>query len=456
MADVHSSAISYYHHLIERNLSAAESQVGLLTHLQKENGILFGGRPLSSSLRPTFLTERKYTDVQDVVYLLRQAILRLAGAFFHSPQFLRDELGLEDWEIELAYLPTNVIRLSSLSRMDAFLTKDSFKFVEVNGESPAGIAYVHHLARVYEQLPVFQEFTKKFPVRFVSPLEHTITSLLQTYREQFDGREDKPSFAIVDFQNVPTTYEFELIREYLTRMGYPCEVVDPRALECRNGWIYANGRKIDILYRRLLMNEFWSIRDQCGPYLEGYKAQKTCFINSFRSKMVHKKALFAILTDERFNHVLSPAQHTIIDQHIPWTRMLRNQYTKYRGLTIDLLPFVRRNREYFVIKPNDEYGGAGVTLGFTVDDAAWGAALDQAIANNFVVQEVVNIHREPFLVQTSAGWQHVPTVIDLDPYLNGPLMGGCLTRTSASNLANVTAGGGTLPCFILRSTFNDA
>jgi hypothetical protein len=49
-------------------------------------------------------------------------------------------------------------------------------------------------------------------------------------------------------------------------------------------------------------------------------------------------------------------------------------------------------------------------------------------------------------------WELVPTIIDLDPYLNGPLMGGCLTRTSAGNLANVTAGGGTLPMFILRHT----
>ncbi len=49
-------------------------------------------------------------------------------------------------------------------------------------------------------------------------------------------------------------------------------------------------------------------------------------------------------------------------------------------------------------------------------------------------------------------WDLVPTIIDLDPYLFGPLMGGCLTRTSASNLANVTAGGGTLPMFILRHT----
>jgi hypothetical protein len=57
-------------------------------------------------------------------------------------------------------------------------------------------------------------------------------------------------------------------------------------------------------------------------------------------------------------------------------------------------------------------------------------------------------------MQTDNGWEHVPSIIDLDPYINGPLMGGCLTRISGSDLANVTAGGGTLPMFILRNTYH--
>jgi hypothetical protein len=53
-------------------------------------------------------------------------------------------------------------------------------------------------------------------------------------------------------------------------------------------------------------------------------------------------------------------------------------------------------------------------------------------------------------MKTPNGWDMVPSVVDLDPYLNGPSLGGCLVRISASNLANVTAGGGSLPMFILR------
>ncbi len=450
------AAIEAYHRLIAEDLTAAEDQQQMLRHLQVERDVLFGGRPMAHSLRPTFLTERMYTDVQDVVYLIRQAILRIASAFFNDERVLREELGMQDWEIELAAIPTNIVRLSALSRMDSFMTADSFKFVEVNGESPAGIAYIHELGKIYRELPLFKRFSEQFPVRFVSPLEHTVNTLVTLYHEQFSGTEERPTIAIVDKPDVPTVHEFRLVQAYLERQGYPCVIATPDELEIRDGWVFAHGQRIDILYRRLLLSEFWELKDQYPAFLEGYLAQKTCYLNTFRSKLVHKKAIFTFLTDERYAHILSGPQREAIQRHIPWTRLLREGKTRFRGLDIDLVSFVRNNRQYFVLKPNDEYGGTGVHLGFDTDQNTWDQALANCVGQNFVVQEVVDIHREPFLVQTEAGWNLVPTVIDLDPYLNGPLMGGCLTRTSASNLANVTAGGGTLPLFILRSTFHHA
>ena len=450
------SAIEHFHTLIEQNLSAAEEQLAQLQHAQRERNVLFGDRPMAHSLRPTFLTEAQYSEVQETVYLIREAILKIAATFFNDERVLKEELGMEDWEIELAAIPTNVIRLSANARMDAFMTEDSFKFVEFNGESPAGMAYIHELGKIYRELPLFQQFEERFPARFVSPLEHTFFAFLMLYHEQFEGRELKPTFAIVDHLDVPTIHEFRLIKAYAERLGYPCEIVEPQALDCRDGWIYANGRKIDILYRRLLMNEFYEIRDECPAYLEGYRAQKTCYLNSFRSKLVHKKAILAMLTNERYAQVLDVPEREAVRRHIPWTRRLREQTTSFRGLGIDLVEFVRANRKYFVIKPNDAYGGSGVTLGFEVTQDQWDEAIQHGLAAGHVVQETVDIHREPFMMSTDSGWEEVPAIIDLDPYINGPLMGGCLTRISATNLANVTAGGGTLPMFILRNTYVDA
>ena len=259
-----------------------------------------------------------------------------------------------------------------------------------------------------------------------------------------------PAFCIVDLPHVPTYNEFELVRDYLEHFGYPCEIADPRSLTCKGGWIYANGRKIDILYRRLLTSEFLPIKDECKAYLAGYKAQKTCYLNTFRAKLVHKKAVFSFLTDEKYNHILSSTEREAILRHIPWTRKILDQRTTFRGLVIDLLEFIRANRKYFVIKPNDEYGGKSVTLGFAASQSEWDDAISQGVQQGFVVQEIVDIHKEPFIYKIDGTWQEVPTVLDLDPYLNGPLMGGCLARISTTNLANVTAGAGTVPQFILR------
>ncbi|MBT8400681.1 MAG: hypothetical protein KJO98_09405 [Rhodothermia bacterium] len=433
-----------------RDLDEADAQLKQLEEMQRERRALFGDRVMARSLRPTFLTEDFYTEVQDVVYLIRQAVLRLAAQFFNDRRVLTHELGLEEWEIELASIPTNVIRLSATARMDSFVTENSFRFVEINAESPAGIAYMKELADIYRELPIFKEFEQRYPVRFVSPLEHTIAGLVQIYHEQFDGREEMPAFAIVDHLDVPTIHEFHLVKEYLERHGYPCEIVDPRSLECRDGWIYANGRKIDVLYRRLLLNEYYAMRDECKAFLEGYEAGKTCYLNSFRTKLVHKKAIFAILTDPNYTHILSDRQREVIEKHIPWTRLLRDSKTTFRGLHVELLEFIRSNRRHFVIKPNDEYGGKGVTLGFASSEGEWDVAVKDGLKHGYVVQEIVDIHREPFLNKVGDSWELVPSVVDLDPYLNGPLMGGCLARISATNLANVTAGGGSLPTFILR------
>ena len=449
-------AISDYHALIESNLTFAEQQVGSLHAQQIEQGVTFGDRPLATSLRPTFMTEAGYNTIQDTVYLIRQAVLKIAAAHFNNKYTLKEDLGMEEWEIELAAIPTNVIRLSALSRMDSFLTRDSFKFVELNGENPAGIAYLHELGKIYRQLPIFKEFEKQHPVRFVSPLEHTLAAIGFIYHEQFDGKENKPSIAIVDKLDVPTIHEFRLLKTHFERMGHTCVIADPRELACKDGWIYYGDTRIDILYRRLLLNEFYEMKDECKAFLEGYFAQKTCYLNTFRTKLVHKKAIFSFLTDERYTKQLSREQQEAIHQHIPWTRMLRNEKTTFRGLKIDLIDFVRNNRQYFVIKPNDEYGGKGVSLGFSASQQEWDDAIEASTTSKYVVQEVVDIHKEPFLMKIGSSWELVPTIIDLDPYLNGPLMGGCLTRTSTTNLANVTAGGDSLPMFILRHTYDDS
>jgi uncharacterized circularly permuted ATP-grasp superfamily protein len=113
---------------------------------------------------------------------------------------------------------------------------------------------------------------------------------------------------------------------------------------------------------------------------------------------------------------------------------------------------VRRHRERFVLKPNDEYGGSGVAVGWEGSDAEWDTSLNRALHNDYVVQERVNVARADFPTMWQGEVQLRELSIDMDPYIIGGEADGFLTRIAGTTLLNVTAGGGsTVPTFVIAS-----
>ena len=102
------------------------------------------------------------------------------------------------------------------------------------------------------------------------------------------------------------------------------------------------------------------------------------------------------------------------------------------------------------MKPNDEYGGKGVFIGWETSEADWEAALATALASSYVVQEKVELARESFPELTDDGIRFRDLVVDLDPFVFQGEVEGFLTRLSGTSLANVTSGGGQVPAFLFE------
>ena len=141
---------------------------------------------------------------------------------------------------------------------------------------------------------------------------------------------------------------------------------------------------------------------------------------------------------------------------LPWTRIVEDVGTAHYGEHIDLLDFIRKNRSNLVLKPSDEYGGSGVTLGWETSEADWDAAIGKAISaassngavSAWIVQERIPIRREVFPSITPAKTvEFRDMLVDFAPYLFRGKLCGFLTRLSATGLANVTSGGGQVPAF---------
>lgn len=411
--------------------------------------LIFGERVHCPFLRPFFLSPQDEERVRTVAERIAELSERVVVAALDDRHIFA-QLHLSEEEERLARIPAGYGPASTASRLDAFLLPDSLKFAEYNGESPAGAGYAETLAEIFNELPMMGQFARKYDVERYALSGRLLEALLQSYRD-WGGSAQKPQIAIVDWDEVPTWSEFEILQARFENAGIPTLIADPRQLEWDGKTLVAEGQKIDLVYRRVLINDIVSKPAECSALVKAYTAGAVCVANNFRCKIPHVKAFFAVLTDEQNGALFSLGERELIRKHIPWTRVVRDVKTAHYGGTVELLRFIREQRENLVLKPSDEYGGSGVTLGWETSEAAWDEAIERALAAEngvWIVQERIPIRREVFPYIARAGRvDYRDMLVDFAPYLFRGKLCGFLTRLSSTGLANVTSGGGQVPAF---------
>ncbi len=209
---------------------------------------------------------------------------------------------------------------------------------------------------------------------------------------------------------------------------------------------------IDLIYKRVLIHE---LVEECGlthPMVRAVIDGAVCMVNPFSCKPLHKKASLAVLSDERNAARFTAAQHATIARHVPWTRVVEERRTTIDGRDIDLVPWIGDEKDQLVLKPNDDYGGTGIVLGWEVDSATWEIAVTRALTEPYIVQRRIALPSEPFAAVMDGALTLDTRIVDTAPFCwDGAWADGMLCRISTSTLVNVTAGGGsTIPTFVVE------
>jgi hypothetical protein len=439
----------HWHALLRPQLSKSREFTERFYARLRAEKLTFGNRVHCPFLRPFFLSPEDEARVRAVAEKMAELGERVAAAALDD-QALFNQFHLRESEERLARMHTGYGPASTASRLDAFLLPDSLKFAEYNGESPAGSGYTETLSEIFRELPVMKEFAKSFEIHSYPLSAKLLDALIASYLD-WGGTTKRPQMLIVDWREVPTWSEFEILKARFEKMGVPVEIADPRDLVFDGKTLSANGKKIELVYRRVLINDILARPAECKALVDAYQANAVCVANNFRCKVPHVKAFFAVLTDEQNAGMFSFDEREMIRRHVPWTRVVADVQTAHYGEHIELLSFVRRERNKLVLKPSDEYGGSGVTLGWETDERAWDEAIGKAISANggaWIVQERIPIRREVYpWVQPNGEVEFRDMLVDFAPYLFRGKVAGFLTRLSATGLANVTSGGGQVPAF---------
>jgi hypothetical protein len=403
-------------------------------------------------LRPRFFTPRQYRFLRKRVRLILGAFDKAYRAAIADPQIL-DQFHLEGWEKELVRHDPGFRSPTPVSRLDAFFitNRDELRFTEYNAEVPAAGAYGDVFAEVFYGLPVMREFMRHYEVINL-PTRHLVMHALMDAYEQWRGRRELPNLIILDWQEVPTYSEFRLFLDYFHSQGLDCVIADPREMEYRNGKLYAGKFQVDLIYKRVLITELVEKGGLEHPVIQAVRDNAVCMVNPFRCKILYKKTSLAVLSDERNQALFDTEELRAIDDHIPWTRTLEERQTAHEGKPVDLIPYVLKYKDRFVLKPSDEYGGKGIVLGWLANQQEWDKAIIAGLQSPHIVQERVEIPWEVYPSLVEGRIQLSNRMLDTAPFaFYGEYMDGCLTRLGIDPLLNVTAGGGSsVPTFVVQ------
>jgi hypothetical protein len=446
-----SEAIARYHKILESDHYKDLSWAHQLQERMKAHGLVVAGRPVSPVLRPHFITRRQYAGLVKAVESFSKSIERIENMAIGSPALL-SRMELLPAEKMLAAVDPGYPFLGVTSLIDTHLNNGTLRFSRYIPDTPIGVAYGEALSDIFYEAAPMKEFRKRYRLEKLPGTKFLLQAILKAYKE-WGGKNKKPNIAILEFrQPFQTTESGEsaLIAAFLRNEGHAVEVISPDQLEYRNNVLRQGDFAIDLVFRRVKVQEFLVRFDLSHPLLRAYREGAVCVVNSFRSELAQKKAIFDLLTDEQITADFPAAERKAIKEFVPWTRVVTESKTKYRNKMVDLPEFILRNRNKLVLQPNDDGGDQQSFRGSEVDDAGWEKALRTAMRSPYVVQESMEPVVDVFPVLQYGHLEMQKMRVDVHPHSYLGKVQGCSSWLTAVGPAGFSTMSGVAPTFILE------
>jgi hypothetical protein len=311
------------------------------------------------------------------------------------------------------------------------------QLIEIN-TNPGGLLVNLELARA---LTACCEHVAEPLARLASgtvPLEELPSRVVESFRAEWTrARGDAPlgTIALVD-DDPPNQYlypEFLLYQRLFERAGWRALIVDASTLEERASGLWADGRRIDVLYNRV--TDFYLAEDHHAALRRAYEADSAVITPhpAAHARWADKR-LLAWLRDETLLGAsgLDTEERAHLLRTIPPTEIVTREGAG---------ELWRRRKELF-FKPMDGYGSKAAYRG----DKLTRATFDQILTRRYVAQAVAPTSMRRVVVEG----QDTDLRVDVRNYCSGSetwLRAARLYRGQTTNFR--TPGGGFAPVLTL-------
>jgi hypothetical protein len=396
-----------------------EAMVGLLRDMQQTataRHLAYQRDGVTETIRllpcPVTLRSDQLGYTHYVSQTVLNCIKRLPDLYFDVPavhEILRltpmeDEWLRECWTPAHRELNPVFARLDAVVDYSTAMWKDSIKFMEPNLSGIGGLHIGPTAANVVADLVVPALLQQDPAIRLQRP-EDIRELLLQDLLEHLDaiGRPGGQIVLIDPKYAADGPDEPEAVAAYYQeRHCLPVLHADVSELRLVGDEVYYGDVKVDLAYRDASVLDLmdWAADGADVAPMRTLLRQNR-IISSIAAEL-DQKSCFEVLTDPALaDRFFTAEERQVLRRHVLWTRVVSARTTMApSGQVVDLLEYMRKDRESLVLKPNRAYGGTGVVVGPAVTEHEWGDAIDRALNDEerWVVQQIAAIPVKSFHV----------------------------------------------------------
>jgi hypothetical protein len=390
---------------------------------------------------PTFIGGRKVEELAGISIALSSLIRSVPERVFgNDAGRIARYYGLDENYVRLLLVPPNGIA-GALSRGDLLHTRDGFQCVEFNMTSNLGGWETSILAGMVSRVPAVQRFLRDHDLRFT--FRNTLRLLFQhAAREALGtqargGREVNLAIGSLEAPGVVN----EAARRFLaSEYREALAALDPSLTGTLAVTRYDEiSEEKEILRlrdgRRLHGLIEWHTGRTDRLVFRSFKLGQLTLFNGPAERILSDKRNLAILSEHAESDLFDAAERTLIQRHIPWTRLVLPGTVLRQGERISLKEHVLSHREGLVLKRARSLGGEHVMLGRFTPPEEWSAALQSALGSgDWVVQD--HVESLPYLFQNGEDGCSPHDVV-WGPFVFGTTYAGTILRVQPKTLEGI-------------------
>lgn len=388
----------------EENRAAAELMKEELQHTPLISRGRLIDKPLAIQKVYTREDDRRFREIVEMTHRICSKVI---DRYVADPEY-RKGFGFSEKLEALILADPGYPDELPMARFDIFYHEDTgdFKFCEINTDGTSAMNEDFHLDKLNLRNPAHQAICRKYRLRSYELFDSWVETFLELYthyRKKHPEMPLVPTVAIVDFLdkgNVPEFYEFAA---RFRQKGIYAQVIDIRALRYEDGRLLApEGYEIHGIYRRAVTADVMEAYDSVTALLDAYREGNVFLCGSFRTQVAHAKTFFSMLHRKETREILTAEENRFVREHVPYT-------CDFGDEGIDLAEVIR-NKDKYILKPNDSYGSDSVADGRGRSPEEWRKVCEAYYNKGFICQEYAEQYATPnvdFMFGDGRTWDYI-------------------------------------------------